>query len=48
MMNKKREKVLLFYNPNSGNGLFKNNLDTIIERFQGSNFQVVQIGRAHV
>ena len=46
MMNKKREKVLLFYNPNSGNGLFKNNLDTIIERFQGSNFQVVPVRAA--
>lgn len=46
MMNKKREKVLLFYNPNSGNGLFKNNLDTIIERFQGSTFQVVPVRAA--
>ena len=42
-MNKKREKVLLFYNPYSGNGLFKNNLDNIIERFQESNFQVVPV-----
>lgn len=43
---KKREKVLLFYNPNSGNGMFKNNLDTIIERFQASNFQVVPVRAA--
>lgn len=28
------EKVLLFYNPYSGNGLFKNNLDYIIDKFQ--------------
>lgn len=42
-MAKKREKVLLFYNPYSGNGLFKNNLDNIIERFQESNFQVVPV-----
>ena len=43
---KKREKVLLFYNPYSGNGLFKNNLDNIIERFQASNFQVVPVRSA--
>lgn len=30
----KKNKVLLFYNPNAGNGLFKNNLDMIIEKFQ--------------
>lgn len=30
----KKHKVLLFYNPNAGNGLFKNNLDLIIEKFQ--------------
>ena len=43
---KKREKVLLFYNPYSGNGLFKNNLDNIIERFQASDFQVVPVRSA--
>lgn len=31
---KKQEKVLLFYNPKAGSGLFKNNLDKIIARFQ--------------
>lgn len=46
MTTKKREKVLLFYNPYSGNGLFKNNLDNIIERFQASNFQVVPVRSA--
>jgi len=30
----KKHKVLLFYNPNAGNGLFKSNLDLIIEKFQ--------------
>lgn len=39
----KRQKVLLFYNPHSGNGMFKNNLDGIINRFQESNFQVVPV-----
>ncbi|MEG0291619.1 MAG: YegS/Rv2252/BmrU family lipid kinase [Anaerovoracaceae bacterium] len=43
---KKREKVLLFYNPNSGNGLFKNNLDVIIGRFQDKGFQVVPVRAA--
>lgn len=42
----KRQKVLLFYNPHSGNGMFKNNLDGIIDRFQGSNFQVVPVRAA--
>ncbi len=31
---RKPEKVLLFYNPKAGSGLFKNNLDKIIARFQ--------------
>ena len=44
---KKREKVLLFYNPHAGNGMFKNNLDMIIGRFQESNFQVVPVRAAN-
>ncbi len=36
-----RRKVLLFYNPNAGNGLFKNNLDHIIERFQQAELVVI-------
>lgn len=40
------EKVLLFYNPNSGNGLFKNNLDYIIDRFQTAGYQIVPIRAA--
>lgn len=42
----KRQKVLLFYNPHSGNGMFKNNLDGIIDRFQESGFQVVPVRAA--
>jgi diacylglycerol kinase (ATP) len=37
------EKVLFFYNPHAGNGLFKSNLDYIIERFQLKGLQVVPI-----
>ena len=29
---KKLKKVILFYNPNSGSGMFKSNLGSIIER----------------
>lgn len=46
MCEKKLEKVLLFYNPNSGNGLFKNNLDYIIDRFQIAGYQIVPIRAA--
>lgn len=42
----KAEKVLLFYNPNSGNGLFKNNLDYIIDRFQTAGYQIVPVRAA--
>lgn len=38
-----RKKVLLFYNPNAGNGLFKTNLDLIIERFQLKKLQVIPV-----
>ncbi len=45
-----RKKVILFYNPNAGNGLFKNNLDLIIERFQQKKLVVIPIraGRGDV
>lgn len=46
MCEKEAEKVLLFYNPNSGNGLFKNNLDYIIDRFQTEGYQVIPIRAA--
>lgn len=39
----KKNKVLLFYNPNSGNGMFKNHLDLIIERFQKKRIMVILI-----
>ena len=39
----KKNKVLLFYNPHAGNGLFKNNLDSIIEKFQKKRMCVVPI-----
>ncbi|MFV0518581.1 MAG: YegS/Rv2252/BmrU family lipid kinase [Aminipila sp.] len=41
------KKVLLFYNPHSGNGLFKNNLDLIIERFQRAGYTTVPVRAAH-
>ena len=40
---KKQGKVLLFYNPYAGNGVFKNNLDVIIERFQKKGMLVLPI-----
>lgn len=43
MMEERRLKVLLFYNPNAGNGLFKNSLDNIIERFQEEGYLVVPV-----
>ena len=46
MCQEKAEKVLLFYNPNSGNGLFKNNLDYIIDRFQTAGYQIVPVRAA--
>lgn len=42
-----RKKVLLFYNPHSGNGMFKSNLDLIIGRFQNAGFIVVPVRAAH-
>lgn len=39
----KKNKVLLFYNPNAGNGLFKNNLDLIIEKFQKKKMHIVPV-----
>ena len=40
------KKVLLFYNPHSGNGLFKNNLDYIIKRFQEHDLVIVPVRAA--
>lgn len=38
-----RNKVLLIYNPNSGSGMFKNNLDMIVRRFQSKGMIVVPV-----
>ena len=38
-----KKKVLLFYNPNSGNGLFKNSLDLVISKFQAKKILVVPV-----
>lgn len=38
-----KNRVLLFYNPKSGNGMFKNNLDYIISRFQEKGILVVPV-----
>lgn len=43
----KLKKVILFYNPNSGSGVFKSNLDLIIGRYQKAGFLVVPIRAAH-
>lgn len=40
---KNAEKVLLYYNPNSGNGYFKSNLDKVIEAFQRKKMMIVPI-----
>lgn len=38
-----KRKVLLYYNPVSGNGFFKNNLDLVISRFQAKKYIVVPV-----
>ena len=43
----RRKKALLFYNPHSGNGLFKNNLDLIIEKFQEKDIKSTPVLAAH-
>lgn len=40
---KKREKILLIYNPFAGNGMFKNKLDLIIEKVQERGYQVIPV-----
>ncbi|QHI71513.1 YegS/Rv2252/BmrU family lipid kinase [Aminipila terrae] len=42
-----RKRVLLFYNPHSGNGMFKNNLDLIIGRFQNAGYIIEPVRAAH-
>jgi len=41
------KKVILFYNPYSGSGVFKNNLDRIVERYQNAGFLVVPLRAAY-
>ncbi len=43
----KKNKIILVYNPFSGNGLFKNNLDLIISRFQDAGKVVIPVRVAH-
>lgn len=43
---KKGNKVLLYYNSHSGSGIFKNNLDYIVERCQDKGLQLVPIRAA--
>ncbi|MFQ8602372.1 MAG: YegS/Rv2252/BmrU family lipid kinase [Anaerovoracaceae bacterium] len=43
---KKGNKVLLYYNSYSGSGIFKNNLDYIVERCQEKGMQVVPVRAA--
>ncbi|MDR2609953.1 MAG: YegS/Rv2252/BmrU family lipid kinase [Clostridiales Family XIII bacterium] len=38
-----RKKVLLFYNPNAGNGVFSNNLDAVVAAFQKKKFFLVPL-----
>ena len=40
---RRRKKVLLFYNPRSGDGMFKNNLDKIVEKFQAVQQMVIPV-----
>lgn len=46
-MSEKLKKIILFYNPKSGSGMFKNNLDKIIGRCQNEGYLLVPIRAAH-
>ncbi len=39
----RRDKILLYYNPKSGSGIFKNNLDYIVERCQEAGYRLVPV-----
>ena len=41
-----KNNILLYYNPYSGSGIFKSNLDHIIERCQRAGFQVFPVRAA--
>ena len=42
----KNNKILLYYNAHSGSGVFKNNLDHIVERCQNAGYQVIPVRAA--
>lgn len=42
----KKKKVLLYYNAYSGSGIFKNNLDHIVERIQNAGYQTIPVRTA--
>ena len=44
--NDHKNNILLYYNPYSGSGIFKSNLDHIIDRCQKAGFQVVPVRAA--
>lgn len=46
MKNEKANKILLYYNAHAGSGIFKNNLDHIVERCQNAGYQVVPVRAA--
>ena len=41
-----KKKVLLYYNAYSGSGVFKNNLDHIVERIQNAGYQTIPVRTA--
>lgn len=43
---KQKKKVLLYYNPYSGSGVFKNNLDHIVDRIQNAGYQTIPVRTA--
>lgn len=43
---KKRRRILFYYNPYSGSGVFQNKLDLIIARCQAAGFQVIPVRAA--
>ena len=43
MVKRENSRILLYYNAYSGNGMFRNNLDHIIERCQAKGFQVTAV-----
>ena len=45
---KKRNKILLYYNAHSGSGVFKNNLDYIVDRCQEKGFQLEPVRATYV